>query len=79
MQEFDLIPGDKVYLFTDGYQDQFGGQYGKKFMKRRFRELLLSFGNMGMSDQKELLWKAHQDWKGDYYQVDDILVIGLKI
>jgi PAS domain S-box-containing protein len=75
----DLQKGDCIYLFTDGFADQFGGPKGKKFMYRRFRETLLSVQQHSMEEQKGLLYHALEDWKGQLEQVDDVLVIGVKV
>ena len=74
-----LQNGDCLYLFSDGYCDQFGGPEEKKFSKRRFRELLLSMANEGMTVQREKLVKRHLEWKGNRPQVDDICVIGVRV
>ena len=71
--------GDLIYLFSDGYADQFGGPKGKKFMYRPFQDLLLEIHKEPMERQKELLERKFHDWRGDREQVDDVLVIGLKI
>jgi serine phosphatase RsbU (regulator of sigma subunit) len=75
----DLLEGDCLYLFSDGYADQFGGLDAKKFMYRRFEELLLEVHNLPLDEQKETLNKRLMKWKGSNDQVDDILVIGIKI
>jgi len=75
----ELQKGDTIYLFSDGYQDQFGGPQGKKFRTKQFKELLLSIQDKNMVEQKEILNKTLHDWKGDEEQVDDILVIGIRI
>jgi ligand-binding sensor domain-containing protein/serine phosphatase RsbU (regulator of sigma subunit) len=68
------------YIFSDGFQDQFGGENNKKFMKKRFKNFLLEIHNLPAQEQKVRLGKALKDWKQDTYeQVDDILVIGFKI
>ena len=77
--EFKINKGDLLYLFSDGYADQFGGLDGKKFMYRRFEELLLEVNKLPMEEQKETLNKRLIKWKGSNDQVDDILVIGIKI
>ncbi len=69
----------KIYLYSDGFQDQFGGEDGKKFMRKRFKQLLLEIHNEPMAFQKNILEKAFLDWKGDRYQVDDVLVMGVKL
>jgi phosphoserine phosphatase RsbU/P len=77
--EIDLITGDCLYLSSDGYADQFGGPDNKKFMFRKFEELLLEINSLPMDAQKELLHKRLYEWMGVNDQVDDILVIGIKI
>lgn len=70
---------DKIYLFTDGYADQFGGEKGKKFKYKQFKELLLKNNNETMNLQLDLLANSFNDWKGDLEQIDDVCVIGVKI
>ncbi|MFZ5552950.1 MAG: SpoIIE family protein phosphatase [Bacteroidota bacterium] len=70
---------DRVYVFSDGYADQFGGKKGKKFMYKRFREMLLEIKNLPMEEQKIKLNEAMEKWRGPYEQIDDILIIGVKI
>ena len=72
-----LQKNDYVYIFSDGYADQFGGPKGKKFMYKRFRDHLLGLKGKKMDDQKNDLDKALEDWKGSLEQIDDILVIGI--
>lgn len=74
-----LQQGDAIYLFSDGFVDQFGGEFGKKFMTKKFRELLLSIQHLSMNEQKEYLLNTLIKWQGKHDQVDDILVIGIKI
>ncbi|MBA3706342.1 MAG: SpoIIE family protein phosphatase, partial [Bacteroidetes bacterium] len=74
-----LEKGDAVYMFTDGYADQFGGPSGKKFKYKKFQELLIGIQDNSMKEQKELLNDYHHQWRGELEQVDDILVIGIKI
>ena len=74
-----LLNDDMIYIFTDGYSDQFGGPEGKKFKFRRFRHLLLSVHQLPLHEQREQLERSIEEWKGDNDQVDDILVIGMKI
>ena len=76
---FELQQNDTVYLFSDGYVDQFGGERGKKFKTKAFRELLLSIQNNTMEEQKSLLNKAFEEWRGEIEQIDDVCVIGVKI
>jgi serine phosphatase RsbU (regulator of sigma subunit) len=68
-----------IYISSDGFEDQFGGEQNKKFMVSRFRSLLLSIAPEPIERQKELLHKALLDWMGDNEQVDDILVMGVRI
>ncbi len=79
----NLKQGDMLYIFSDGYIDQFGGEDGDKFMKKRFKELLLKICNNDMETQKLSLEKTLLDWQNQaskkYPQLDDILVIGIKI
>jgi len=76
--EIQLREEDSLYMFSDGYADQFGGPEGKKFKYRRFRHLLLSIYNQPMELQKQVLESSINDWKGSHEQVDDILVLGVK-
>jgi len=75
----NLQKGDILYLFTDGYADQFGGPKGKKFRYKRFQEMLLENAGKTMDEQKNLLEVTFAQWKGNLDQVDDILVIGIKV
>lgn len=73
-----LYEGDMVYMFSDGYADQFGGYEGKKYKYRRFRHLLLNIHKLDLEEQKKVLDESIELWRGDYEQVDDILIIGIK-
>jgi serine phosphatase RsbU (regulator of sigma subunit) len=77
--EIDLLEGDCLYLSSDGYSDQFGGPDNKKFMQKRFEDLLLEIHSQPMDVQKEELHKKLYEWMGINDQVDDILVIGIKV
>ncbi|MDP4210949.1 MAG: two-component regulator propeller domain-containing protein [Bacteroidota bacterium] len=77
-KQIELQDDDVIYLFSDGYVDQFGGPEGKKFKYRRFRHLLLTIYQYPMEEQRHLLEDRINRWKGNLEQVDDILVIGLK-
>ncbi len=77
--EIQLSKGDTIYLFTDGYADQFGGPEGKKMLSKRFREMLKEIQNLPMNEQEKYLLKAFNDWKGNVGQVDDVLVIGVRL
>ncbi len=74
-----LKKGDCLYIFSDGYADQFGGSKGRKFMINRYRDLLLSLHKHPIELQKNILNKTIEEWRGVLDQVDDILVIGLEI
>jgi serine phosphatase RsbU (regulator of sigma subunit) len=79
---FDLQENDSIYLYSDGFADQFGGpkhlQGGKKFTKKKLRELLLSIQDMPMEEQLGFLEYVHNNWKQEMPQTDDVVVIGLK-
>ena len=77
--QINLIKGDTIYIFTDGYQDQFGGEKGKKFKAAQLKELLLGIQGKTMDEQKELLNNAFENWKGNLEQVDDVCIIGVRI
>lgn len=77
--EFSIHKNDIYYILSDGYVDQFGGQDGKKFMTKRFKELLLEIYTKPMPEQKEILWNTLVEWRGPIEQIDDIIVIGIKI
>ncbi|MCL2511850.1 MAG: SpoIIE family protein phosphatase, partial [Bacteroidales bacterium] len=70
---------DMLYIFTDGFFDQFGGEKNAKFKSRPFKQLLTNISTFPINQQKEILIKTHENWKGDGFQVDDILVIGIHI
>ena len=74
-----LYPGDQVYLMSDGFQDQFGGSQGKKFMVKNLRELMLSNSKLTMDQQCSALDEALEEWMDGVEQVDDITVLGYKI
>ena len=77
--EIDLVKGDKVYAFSDGYPDQFGGERGKKFMYKKFKELLVETVNESMENQKRMLEERLTEWMGHYEQVDDIVIFAVEI
>lgn len=77
--EFELRAGDAFYLFSDGFQDQFGGNEGRKYMTKRFRTLLQSISHLPMQEQKEALHQEFNTWKHNTPQTDDVLVIGLRL
>jgi phosphoserine phosphatase RsbU/P len=77
--DIELNEGDCIYLSSDGYIDQFGGPENKKFLSKRFENLLLEINHLPMSGQKEVLSERLKTWMGNNEQVDDILVIGIRI
>jgi serine phosphatase RsbU (regulator of sigma subunit) len=77
--EFELEDGDLIYLFSDGFVDQFGGDKGKKFKPRPLRELLLSMKDQSLEKQIGLLDVAFEKWRGDLEQVDDVCMIGVRV
>ncbi len=74
-----LQSGDNLYLYTDGYADQFGGPKGKKFKYKQLNNILLSVAQKSMKDQSGILEQTFTDWKGKLEQVDDVCIIGVKI
>lgn len=78
-REMDLLPNDKIYLFSDGYADQFGGPQGKKLKYTTFRELLLNNCHRPMDEQKTILDRMFEGWRGDLEQIDDVCVIGVGV
>jgi len=84
--EVDYKHGDIIYLYSDGYPDQFGGERYKKFVKKRFKKLLLEHAGKTLKEQKAILdetlnyWMSHKDPDGaSIVQTDDILVMGVKL
>jgi serine phosphatase RsbU (regulator of sigma subunit) len=78
-QEYYLNDGDTLYLFSDGLPDQFGGIDGKKMKIARLKKLIEDVTNLSLSEQKESITKFYDEWKGDYDQVDDVLLIGIRL
>lgn len=76
---FPLENGDSIYLFTDGFADQFGGPQGKKMKSKKFQEILMSIQDKQMAEQKIILERSFLEWKGALNQVDDVLVIGIRV
>ena len=75
----NLKPNDCVYMFTDGYPDQFGGPKGKKYMTKRFKQLLVEISELPFEKQREKLETNFREWRQNHEQVDDILVMGFKV
>lgn len=75
---FSLDPGDTIFIFSDGYVDQFGGPRGKKFKYKTLKQLLVNNRKLSMSEHKTLLNKTFEDWRKDIEQLDDVCVIGVR-
>lgn len=82
-QHFELIKGDSIYLFSDGFADQFGSGdangKSKKFKTANLKKLLISVQQQGMEEQKGLIESAFEKWKGNFEQTDDVCLIGIRI
>lgn len=74
-----LEKGDTIYIFTDGYVDQFGGKKGKKLKAKALRTILLSIQNLSMKEQKEYLDEAFENWRGNHEQIDDVCIFGIRV
>lgn len=79
INSIQLNPKDSFYIFSDGFASQFGGKFGKKIQSKKMKEILYGIRKYSMSEQKELLNAAFNHWKGSYEQIDDILVIGVRV
>jgi transcriptional regulator with GAF, ATPase, and Fis domain/tetratricopeptide (TPR) repeat protein len=79
MTEIKLKTNDIVYLLTDGYVDQFGGDNGKKFKFKSFKELVVSISDKPMKEQKQIIDETFEQWRGSLEQIDDVCVIGVKV
>lgn len=75
----EVQKGDAIYIFTDGYADQKGGPEGRKFYSRTLQDLFASIHHLPMADQRAAIKKTFEEWKGNYEQIDDICVIGVRI
>jgi serine phosphatase RsbU (regulator of sigma subunit) len=76
--EYQCNKGDSIYLFTDGYSDQFGGPKGKKFMTAGVKRMVSDIHNLAAEEQFNVVEKTFYNWKGDDPQIDDVLFMGLK-
>lgn len=79
LYDIDYKPGDSIYLYTDGYPDQFGGPKGKKFKYRQLEELLLAHAAKPVNEQQQILKDTLEDWQGHLEQVDDVCVMGIRL
>jgi serine phosphatase RsbU (regulator of sigma subunit) len=77
--DISILPGDLIYMFSDGYADQFGGPKYKKFKNATLKALLLDIHKLPVAKQKLLLEKEFYEWKGENSQKDDVLILGLKL
>src|SRR5690606_32184320 len=77
--QFKLNHGDTIYLFSDGFADQFGGPQGKKFRYKQFKQLLLAIYDKPMEQQHTILQQTFNQWKGNIEQIDDVIVIGSRL
>ena len=77
--KIEIQKDDAVYIFTDGFADQFGGPKGKKFKYKQLNDMIFAITNKPLEEQKRILEKTFDEWKGNLEQVDDVLVIGIKI
>jgi serine phosphatase RsbU (regulator of sigma subunit) len=77
--EVEVEKGDSVYIFTDGYADQFGGPLGKKFRYKTLKTLLLQIHHLPLNQQRDILDKTFEKWKGELSQIDDVCIIGIRI
>ena len=76
---YNLEKGDSIYIFSDGYSDQFGGEFGKKFNRKSLKMLILEIQDKPMQEQKKVLADKFEEWKGDYEQIDDVCLMGIRI
>ena len=79
MNEQNYNKGDLIYLFTDGYKDQFGGEFDRKFLKTAFYTTLFKVSNLTVEEQKEFLENKLSDWMKNNEQTDDITVMGIRL
>lgn len=77
--KFQLEKGDMIYTFSDGYQDQFGGESGKKYKVKKLKEFFCRLADEPLADQENLMKEEFQSWLGDYEQIDDVTVMGIRI
>jgi len=77
-RQIDLRDGDNIYLYSDGYYDQFGGPRGRKMMSGTFRNLLLEIHKKTMNEQQQAVQDFYKKWRGHNEQIDDVMVIGLR-
>jgi serine phosphatase RsbU (regulator of sigma subunit) len=79
LHEYNVHKGDVIFMSSDGYYDQFGGEKGKKFKSSNFEKLLASISNESSEMQFQLLEQTFVKWKGEFEQIDDVCVIGVRV
>ena len=79
LKEHDCETGDMIYIFSDGYADQFGGPNGKKLKYKQLRDILCEVANLPCKEQQQILNERFSEWQGSHEQVDDVLLIGIRI
>ena len=77
--KFKLLEGDAIYLFSDGFADQYGGKTDKKFLIKNFKELLVQVSEYNMDKQHMIIRDKFMQWKGDQEQIDDVIILGFRI
>ena len=77
--QLQLQKNDKIYLFSDGYADQFGGKYDRKYTPKNFKNLLLDICSQKMIEQQKIIDQTHLEWKANRKQLDDIIIIGVEV
>ena len=78
LKKFELVVGDTIFAFTDGFSDQFGGPVHKKFKQKQLKELLIQISGLEMEEQGKKIQDAFFAWKGDLEQIDDVCIVGIK-
>jgi tetratricopeptide (TPR) repeat protein len=78
-QEIEVLKGDLLFLYTDGYADQFGGDKGKKFKYKQLQQSLVAISHLPLDEQQIIIEKSFNEWKGNLEQVDDVCIIGIRI
>ncbi|MCU0389726.1 MAG: SpoIIE family protein phosphatase [Thermoflexibacter sp.] len=78
-QVIDIRENDLIYMFSDGYKDQLGGEQLQKFSGKSFRKMLYEMRNLPLAEQKEIMLRQFAEWKGTHKQTDDILIMGIRI
>jgi len=77
--EIQLEAGDQLYMFSDGYVDQFGGEQRKKFKSRKFRQVITEYADLSMPRQQQVLSDTIREWQGNHEQTDDMVILGIRI